>query len=69
MTKLLYWILTWYWWDILCEKDIWACTNVKTFRGENAVTLICIIENILLKTTHTFIQYSYRADLATEFLN
>jgi hypothetical protein len=26
-----------HWWDILSEKDIWATTNVKTYRGENAV--------------------------------
>ena len=23
-----------HWWDMLSEKDIWACTNVKTYRGE-----------------------------------
>ena len=22
------------WWETLCEKDIWACTNVKTFRQD-----------------------------------
>lgn len=25
-----------YWWDIMSQKDIWATTNVKTFRGEPA---------------------------------
>jgi len=26
-----------HWWDILSQKDIWACTNVKTYRGEKIV--------------------------------
>ena len=26
-----------HWWDELSEKDIWACTNVKTYRGEQIV--------------------------------
>ena len=26
-----------HWWDIMCDKDIWACTNVKTYRGEPIV--------------------------------
>jgi len=26
-----------HWWDYLSKKDIWACTNVKTFRNEDVV--------------------------------
>lgn len=24
-----------HWWDYMSKKDVWACTNVKTFRGED----------------------------------
>jgi hypothetical protein len=24
-----------YWWDIMAERDVWATTNVKTYRGED----------------------------------
>ena len=24
-----------HWWDYLSKKDLWVCTNVKTFRNEN----------------------------------
>ena len=27
-----------HWWKHLARKDVWACTNVKTFRGENATS-------------------------------
>jgi hypothetical protein len=26
-----------HWWDYLSKKDLWVCTNVKTFRNENVV--------------------------------
>lgn len=26
-----------HWWDYLSKKDVWACTNVKTFRNEDVV--------------------------------
>lgn len=27
-----------HWWDYLCTKDVWCCTNVKTFRGEDVTS-------------------------------
>lgn len=27
-----------HWWSYLSAKDFWACTNVKTFRGENVTS-------------------------------
>ena len=27
-----------HWWSYLGKKDFWACTNVKTFRGENVTS-------------------------------
>jgi hypothetical protein len=26
-----------HWWDYLSKKDVWTCTNVKTFRNEDAL--------------------------------
>ena len=25
-----------YWWDIMAERDVWATTKVRTYRGEVA---------------------------------
>lgn len=27
-----------HWWDFMGKKDVWACTNVKTFRGEDVTS-------------------------------
>ena len=27
-----------HWWDYLTKKDVWCCTNVKTFRNENVTS-------------------------------
>ena len=27
-----------HWWDYLATKDLWCCTNVKTFRGEDVTS-------------------------------
>lgn len=27
-----------HWWDYLSKKDVWCCTNVKTFRGEDVTS-------------------------------
>jgi len=27
-----------YWWDIMAERDVWATTNVKTYRGNDVIS-------------------------------
>ena len=60
-----------HWWDILNEKDIWACTNVKTFRGENAVDHNMYYREYFIKNNlpnvYTAFFYFKKSDLATEF--
>jgi hypothetical protein len=57
------------WWDILQQKDIWACTNVKTYRQE-------LIHDMHYRKTlklndmpnvYTAFFYFKKSDLATEF--
>ncbi len=60
-----------HWWNTLSEKDIWATTNVKTFRGENAVDNNMYYREYFLKNglpnIYTAFFYFKKSDLSTEF--
>lgn len=60
-----------HWWDILSEKDIWATTNVKTYRGENAVDHNMYYREYFIKNNlpniYTAFFYFKKSDLASEF--
>ena len=62
-----------HWWDTLSERDIWACTNVKTYRGEIAVDHNNYYREYFVKNNlpnvYTAFFYFKKSDLATEFLN
>jgi hypothetical protein len=60
-----------HWWDTLCERDIWACTNVKTYRGENAVDHNNYYREYFVKNNmpnvYTAFFYFKKSETATEF--
>ena len=60
-----------HWWDIMCDKDIWACTNVKTYRGENAVDHNNYYREYFVKNNmpnvYTAFFYFKKSELASEF--
>ena len=62
-----------HWWDTLSDKDIWACTNVKTYRGENAVDHNNYYREYFVKNNlpnvYTAFFYFKKSDQATEFFN
>ena len=57
------------WWDILQQKDIWACTNVKTYREELIYDTYYRKELKLnnMPNVYTAFFYFKKSDLATEF--
>ena len=60
-----------HWWETLSQKDIWATTNVKTFRGENAVDHNNYYRDYFVKNNlpniYTAFFYFKKSDQATEF--
>ena len=57
------------WWDILSEKDIWACTNVKTYRQELIHDTYYRKELNANKMPNVYTAFFYfkKSDLSTEF--
>ena len=57
------------WWDILSEKDIWACTNVKTYRQELIHDTYYRKELKANKMPNVYTAFFYfkKSDLSTEF--
>ncbi len=58
-----------HWWDIMCDKDIWACTNVKTYRGEPIVDYHyrLHLKNNKMPNVYTAFFYFKQSPLAEEF--
>ena len=58
-----------HWWDMLSEKDIWACTNVKTYRGEPIVDNYyrLHLKNNDMPNVYTAFFYFKQCPLAEEF--
>lgn len=57
-----------YWWDILSTKDVWATTNVRTFRGDlvtNDFYRKAFTENAL-PNIYTAFFYFKKSDTATD---
>ena len=57
------------WWDILRERDIWACTNVKTYRQEliHDTYYRKELKANNMPNVYTAFFYFKKSDLATEF--
>lgn len=57
-----------YWWDIMCERDVWATTNVRTYRGEivqsDYYRKYFTLNN--LPNVYTAFMYFKKSDLAAE---
>jgi hypothetical protein len=57
-----------HWWDILCQRDVWATTKVKTYRGETVTGDYyrkCFTANDL-PNVYTAFFYFKKSDLASE---
>jgi hypothetical protein len=57
------------WWDILAQKDIWSCTNVKTYRDElvHDTHYRQALKLNDMPNVYTAFFYFKKSDLATEF--
>lgn len=57
-----------HWWKYMSKKDIWACTNVKTFRGENVTSRFYRkkFDAFNLPDIYTNFTYFKQSDLAFE---
>jgi hypothetical protein len=57
-----------YWWDIMCQRDVWVTTQVRTFRGEVVTSDFyrkCFTQNNL-PNVYTAFFYFKKSELAAE---
>ena len=56
------------WWEHLSTKDVWACTNVKTFRGEKVEDLHYRLHMKRNKMSNVYTAFFYfkKSDTATQ---
>lgn len=67
-TDMLFPVDVSYWWDILCQRDVWATTKVRTFRGEVVNSDFyrqCFTQNNL-PNVYTAFFYFKKSELAAE---
>lgn len=58
-----------HWWDLLSNKDVWACTQVKTYRGEIATSTYyrkVFVENKLPNVYTAFFYFKKPSKTAEE---
>lgn len=67
-TDMLFPVDVSYWWDIMSQQDVWATTNVRTYRGEivtsNFYRKYFVANN--LPNVYTAFFYFKKSDLASE---
>ena len=56
-----------HWWDYLSKKDMWTCTNVKTFRNEDVVDEYYRKKFIQLELPNIYSNFTYFKESETTF--
>lgn len=58
-----------YWWDYLAQKDVWLCTNVKTFRNEEVTNDFYRKKFTSLDLPNVYSNFSYfnKSEFAYDF--
>lgn len=56
-----------HWWDYLSKKDVWACTNVKTFRNEDVVNDYYRKKFTQLELPNIYSNFTYFKESKTAF--
>ena len=55
------------WWDYLSKKEVWACTNVKTFRNENVKSDYYRTKFTELELPNIYSNFTYFKESQTTF--
>ena len=55
------------WWDYLSKKDMWICTNVKTFRNEDVVDDYYRKKFTQLELPNVYSNFTYFKESETTF--